>query len=418
MKIGFMGMGKLGLPCALAIESQGHEVLGYDINPRIADILKTKKLPYREAGAQELLDQSQIQMVELPQLARESGIIFMAIETPHGYMFEGITRIPSNRKDFNYSFLRQGLRMLDHALSSVAESRIIVVISTVLPGTIDQIIRPNLSHHIRLCYNPFFIAMGTCIHDFLNPEFVLLGGEDQEILSQVEAFYQTLHQRPVVKMSIASAELTKVAYNTFIGMKIVFANTLMEICHKLPGPDVDEVTSALALATDRLISSRYLTAGMGDGGGCHPRDSIALSGLAQRLKLSHNLFGDIMKAREDQTEFLADVICQWAGRYNQEVTILGEAFKAETNLTVGSPSILLKNILDERELAVISYDPWVRSEMVFESRFTDPGLFFIGTCHEEFKSYRFPPLSTVIDPFRYISPQQDVQIISIGRARK
>ena len=109
-------------------------------------------------------------------------------------------------------------------------------------------------------------------------------------------------------MQIESAELTNVAYNTFIGFKIVFANALGEICETLGLGNVDEVTEALALATDRLISGKYLKAGMGDGGGCHPRDQIAMSYLAQKLNLSTDPFTWLAKSRDAQTLRQAEII--------------------------------------------------------------------------------------------------------------
>ena len=112
-------------------------------------------------------------------------------------------------------------------------------------------------------------------------------------------------------MSIDSAELTKVAYNTFIGMKIVFANTLMEICHKSPGANVDDVTGALKKARRRLLGPLYLDGGMGDGGGRHPRDNIAMSWLARKLPLSHDMFENLLTARECQTEWLVELMCAY-----------------------------------------------------------------------------------------------------------
>ena len=183
----------------------------------------------------------------------------------------------------------------------------VIIISTVLPGTIDREIRPLFNKHMALCYNPFFIAMGTTIKDFLNPEFVLFGSEDDEAAEEATGFYSSLHDRPVYRTTVKNAELVKVAYNTFIGMKITFVNTLMEICHK-SGCDVDAVTDALKMADDRLISTKYLTAGMGDGGGCHPRDNIAMSWLANELDMSYDWFDSIMMQREHQTEWLAQLV--------------------------------------------------------------------------------------------------------------
>jgi UDPglucose 6-dehydrogenase len=231
--------------------------------------------------------------------------------------------------------------------------------------------------------------------------------DDEEAAEKAESFYKTLHNRPFYKTRIKNAELIKVAYNTFIGMKIAYANTMMEICHKI-GADVDAVTGAMSLATERLISGKYLSGGMGDGGGCHPRDNIAMSWLAKKLDLSYDFFESLMIGREQQTEWLADLIQDHEG----PVTILGKAFKEETNLTVGSPSILLKNILEERGIEVSMYDPHVDSH---ELDLSTSGVFFIGTKHSEFNNYKFSKGSIVLDPWRYISDQEGVEVIRIGQ---
>ena len=188
--------------------------------------------------------------------------------------------------------------------------------------------------------------MGTTIKDFLSPEFVLFGYDDAGAADVAEGFYSTLHSRPVYRTTIKNAELIKVSYNTFIGMKITFVNTLMEICHKT-GCNVDQVTDAIKMANERLISDKYLTAGMGDGGGCHPRDNIAMSWLGSNIDISHNFFDDLMMAREHQTDWLADLIVEQDQDY-REIYILGKAFKPETNIVTGSPSVLLDNLLKER----------------------------------------------------------------------
>jgi UDPglucose 6-dehydrogenase len=191
-------------------------------------------------------------------------------------------------------------------------------------------------------------------------------------------------------------------------MKIVFANTLMEICHKIPGTNVDEVTNALNLAKDRLISPKYLSGGMGDGGACHPRDNIAMSWLARELGLSYDLFESVIKAREKQTEWLADLI----QGYNLPIVILGKSFKPETNIVTGSPALLLKNILEERGHRVTAYDPYVDAEKPdFKA-----SIFIIGTKHPDFLDFDFPENSVVIDPWRYINKpeKRNVKVISVG----
>lgn len=407
MNIGFVGLGKLGLPCALAVESKGHKVWGYDIDPKVEEILKTKHLPYREIWAQDHLDKSEIRFSSIAEVVKNSEVIFVPIQTPHDQRFEGTTRIPEERVDFDYSFLRAGIGDLADEIAMQGEEKVVIIISTVLPGTIEREIKPLLNDKVKLCYNPFFIAMGTTMRDFLNPEYVLFGVDDEEAAEKAEAFYKTLHDRPFYKTAIKNAELIKVAYNTFIGMKIAYANTMMEICHKI-GADVDEVTGAMSLATERLISGKYLSGGMGDGGGCHPRDNIAMSWLAKKLDLSYDFFESLMMGREQQTEWLADLIQEHEG----PLTILGKAFKEETNLTVGSPSILLKNILEERGAEVAMYDPHVDSH---ELDLTASGVFFIGTKHSEFADYEFAKGSVVIDPWRYIPDQEGITVIRVGQ---
>jgi UDPglucose 6-dehydrogenase len=242
--------------------------------------------------------------------------------------------------------------------------------------------------------------------DFLHPEFVLFGVHDRTAAAKAERFYRTIHDRPFYETSVENAELIKVAYNTFIGMKIAFANTLMEICHKTPGTDVDQVTDALKLATDRLISPRYLTAGMGDGGGCHPRDNIALSWLARKLDLSFDLFEMTIVARERQANWLTGLMME----YELPKVILGKSFKPESSLEVGSPSILCMNLLVAKGYEVTMYDPYIDRVM---PQFT-ASVFLIGTKHSEFEHFKFPKGSVVIDPWRYVKRTEGVKVIHVG----
>ena len=267
MRVGFMGLGKLGLPCALASEAAGHEVIGYDPNPAVAGYIKDKKIPYREEGTPELLVNTRIRVVSVEEMVANTDLIFVAVQTPHDPLYEGVTRIPNTRVDFNYDWLITAVKQLNEAIEDQGVDKPVVVISTVLPGTMDSKIVPLLGPHFKLCYNPFFIAMGTTVYDFTHPEFVLFGMSDEKTADLAERFYKTIHNAPFYRCSIKSAELIKVAYNTFISTKLAFVNNLMEICHHT-GADVDEVTNALKLARERLISPKYLNAGMGDGGGC------------------------------------------------------------------------------------------------------------------------------------------------------
>jgi len=417
MNVGFLGLGKLGLPVALAVESKGHKVLGTDINPFTLRNIRFKTLDYKEKGAQELLNNSKIELKSIEQIVKESDIIFVPIQTPHEEKYEGITRIPKERADFNYEYLKNGLSELTEEIERQGVDKTVVIISTVLPGTIRKHIKPILKSHTKLCYNPFFIAMGTTIDDFLNSEIILFGVDDEQAAKKAEEFYKTINNSPFFKTTLENAELIKVVYNTFISTKISMINTIMETCHHLPNTNVDEVSRALSLCTKKIISPKYLYGGMGDGGGCHPRDNIALSYLADKLNLSYNWYDNIMKQREKQTEWLVSLIIQYKGEL--PINILGKCFKPETNLTLGSPSILLKNILEEKGFNVFMWDPWVDKEnvnIVIENREwnTKPQLYFIGTKHDVWNHFNFKPGDCVIDPFRYLKLPEGVQYIPIG----
>ncbi|MGH2461509.1 MAG: nucleotide sugar dehydrogenase [Chloroflexota bacterium] len=419
MKVGMIGLGKLGMPVALAMALKGHDVMGYDVDPRRMQktcFAHQEIGPNGEPSIEPLLRDSSLRFGSLDAVTRHAEIIFVAVQTPHQPRYEGVTPLPAERRDFDYQHLVDAVGNLATAIEANGEDRVVIVISTVLPGTVRREILPRINDRVKLCYNPFFIAMGTTIRDFLNPEFVLFGVRDDLAAAKAEEFYRTLHGRPFYRTSIENAELIKVAYNTFISMKIGFANTLMEICHKVPGCDVDEVTGALTLATTRLLGPQYMRGGIGDGGGCHPRDNIALSWLARNLDLSYDWFENVMLCRERKTVWLADLIEEHHRRRGfprRTVGIYGRAFKAGTNLTVGSPATLLANILIERGFEVEMYDPFVDEGAC---PFDREGVYFVATNHPDFAraSWPFVPGSVVLDPWRFIPRRADVEVIPIG----
>ena len=184
----------------------------------------------------------------------------------------------------------------------------------------------------------------------------------------------------------------------------------MEMCHKLPNTNCDDVMNALAMGTDRILAESYWSGGMGDGGGCHPRDNIALSWLSRELNLSHNWFDNIMKQREKQTDWLCDLVEEHCE--DKKILILGKSFKSETNITTGSPSILLKNILEERGHKVSMWDPYVDIHKLLTGK--EPMVYFIGTKHPDFTSYSYNQGSIIIDPWRYIPEQNNCEVIHIG----
>ncbi len=416
MRIGMIGLGKLGLPCALGMESKGHEVRGYD--PKFMNYLSTmyskmlNALDARsygvenEAGVDDLLSESRIETAPLDNIVNWADILFVAVQTPHNQEYGGETPAPTTRRDFDYNYLGTAVR----EIVTIKPDAFIVIISTVLPGTLRRFILP-IAPKAKIVYNPYFIAMGTVLKDFTNPEFVLLGSDNVDSYNTLRKFYASIHDKHVVATTIENAEFIKVAYNVFIGLKIGFANMLMEVCHKTPNANVDDVSAALKLATDRLISPAYLDGGMGDAGGCHPRDQIALSWLLDELKISYNICNAIIDNREAQTNWLADLIIEQHRLTGLPIVLMGMAYKPNTHLTLGSAGVLLAEMLEARGYPVLLCDPFALQRQKVP---TEPSLFFISTKHDQYKLYDFPPESVVIDPFRYVVTAADVKYIPIG----
>ena len=254
MKIGFIGLGKLGLPVALGIESKGHDVYGYDLNKNIHNDIINKKIKYHEKHADELLKKTKIKILGLEEVIRKSQIIFVPIQTPHHKKYEGITDLPKERKDFDYKYLANGIKMISKVLDKLKINKTIIIISTVLPGTMKKKIFPQASKYAKIGYNPFFIAMGTTIDDFLYPEFILFGSNDRKVSVVAKNFYKSITNSFFFETTIENAELIKVVYNTFISTKIAYINSITELTHKLPNTNIDDVTTALNLSTKRIVS--------------------------------------------------------------------------------------------------------------------------------------------------------------------
>lgn len=424
MKVGFVGTGKLGLPVSLVYCSKGHDVLCYDINPCFykgvpaVDLLFKEELcPDNKISLQQWLKDHPMQNMyahtqSMIDVVKFADILFVAVQTPHDPRFEGTTRLLPELADFEYKYLQEAMKAISDAADSCGKDIIVSVISTVLPGTMRRDIVPLLSSHVKLCYNPYFIAMGTVANDCLYPEFILLGNWDAEATKVVVDFYKTITESPVYTTTIENAEMIKVSYNTFIGTKIALANTIMELCHFLPNTDCDTVMDALFLADKRLISKSYLRGGMGDGGGCHPRDNIALSWLSEKVGLQFNWYDSIMTAREKQTDFLANCIeKEWKTR-QLPVVLLGKSFKANTAISVGSPAILLGNILTEKKIPFVFYDPFCEPDVSLQS---NSSIYFVSCAHTCFETLVLPSGSVLLDPHRkYRNCIQDGIYIPIG----
>lgn len=379
--------------------------MGYDVDPMRMSL---DAWPSFEAHPWDTLPE--IRFGSLEDTVRHGEIVFVAVQTPHAPRYEGATKVPAERIDFDYTWLCDSIRAVSVAMDAIEGERTVVVISTCLPGTIRERVVPLLHPRIRLAYSPLLIAMSQVVADYYSPEFAILGGDDD---GRVEQFLGTIHAAPVRRMSIESAELTKVAYNVAISAKIVQANALMEIAEKLPGVNLEDVTGTLKLATDRIVSSKYMDGGGPDAGACHPRDLIAMSALARRLDLSFDLFGAVAECRDAQTEWLAREAATTATAMRLPIVVAGLAYKSGVSLTQGSGGRLVCSLLLDMGHAFDTFDPVVNPDT---PRPTAPAVFLVMTKHPDFAALEWPAGSVVIDPHRYIPEREGVTVHRVGES--
>jgi UDPglucose 6-dehydrogenase len=416
--VGVMGLGKVGLILAMVLDVHGkHNVYGYDPARRPTDILAGRVDPPQETGIGGLLDTNKVTSVgSADLLVANADVIFVSVQTPHPPLYDGTTPVPEETKDFDYTHLVSAVRQLSRAADRQQQQITIAVVSTVLPGTCDRLLRPLLTPMAKLVYTPSLISLGSVADDLMDPEFVILGADSYDDAHEVDKIYSSLHARSVTTMSIPSAELAKVAYNAFTSMKIVFANTVLEIADKT-GADADAVTDTLSLATQNLLSPKYLRGGMGGGGYCHPRDVVALSHLAERLGLSADLFGFLAQAREAQSSWLASVVLDQHELTGLPVVILGNAYRPGSDLSGGSAALLLFNQLAEF-VPLYTIDPHTNPDQTWEQvekTASSPAVFVIGCDHPEFPGLRFASGSVVVDPSGRMPDRPGVTVIRLGR---
>jgi UDPglucose 6-dehydrogenase len=405
MKIGFIGVGKLGMPCAEAIAQKGHSVTGYDITEKYSNHI-------------DIVD-------SIEACVYDKDIVFIAVPTPHDPAYDG--RLPTAHlapKDFNYSTV---IDCITEANRYMNKKQLLVLISTVLPGTTRKEFVPLIAN-TRFVYNPYLIAMGSVAWDMVNPEMVMIGtenGSETGDAKQLVDFYKTVMENdPRYEIGTwDECECIKVFYNTFISAKIGLVNMIQDVAVRQGNIDVDVVTNALARSTMRIMGPQYMTAGMGDGGACHPRDNIALRFMADKLNLGYDLFDSIMHAREIQAENLAKELVKHASANKMGIFIHGKAYKPGVEYCDGSYSLLVGHYCTQLGFAPTYIDPLTGDDV--------NGCYgVILLAHNRKITYEYRGFdetqnlyckiekgSIVVDPWRTFK-SEDVTVIHYGNTRK
>ncbi len=348
-----VGLGKLGLCLAVCLAERGFDVLGVDIDPHLVDLVNRGIAPWHEPGLADLL-------------ARHAGHGFRATTchadaSAHGNMTFVLVPTPSAAEgDFSNRFIASALTSLAQSLTT---DHLFVISSTVFPGAIEGALIPlierasgrRLNEGFDVCYAPDFVALGNCINGFLRPDLVVIGESAPAAGARVESVYRQLcvNQPVLARMSLISAEVAKVSLNTYITMKISFANTLANLCERIPGADVDAITQAIG--ADRRISPHYFRGGTAFGGTCFPRDVHAFTQLAASRGAQSELIAAIDRVNTHQQDHLAEVVLN-ASAPGAVIGVIGAAFTSGTPVITESAAVKLIPVLLQNNRRVVAQD--------------------------------------------------------------
>jgi len=407
--IGFIGLGKLGLDCA-EVFAEKHTVRGYDIYPRSSATVK---------------------VCSIEETVNESEWIFIAVQTPHAEGYDG--SVPSSHmqpRDFGHDAVKQAISDINKYAKTPKK---VVLISTVLPGTTRRHFVPMLESQHQFLYNPYLIAMGSVKWDMVNPEMIMIGTQDgnpNALAGELIDIYRTIMQNnPRYEVGTwDECEAIKIFYNTFISAKVGLANMIQDFAMKIGNINVDVVTDALSKSTMRIMGPKYMTAGMGDAGACHPRDNIALRWLAEEYEIGYDLFDTIMHAREIQAENLAKFLVVQAQKHNLPIVIHGKAYKPDVPYCIGSYSTLVGFYVEQAGHRVTYVDPLADDSTNVVANVDHPAVFlwahnrkityeYTGD-QEDTKPYcEIKPGSVVVDPWRKMCDITGLTVIHYGNTR-
>ncbi len=356
--VSIVGLGKLGASMVAAIASRGGEVIGVDVNPAAVAAVAAGRAPVQETDLEATLAANRARIratLDVAEAVRDSAITFVIVPTPS-----------DARGAFTFDAAAKAFEAIGRALRDKDTYHVVVLTSTVLPGTTRHALLPVLERAsgkrageaFGVCYSPEFIALGSVIRDFLNPDFTLIGEIDARAGEALEAYYAQVmvNHPPARRMSIENAELAKISVNSFVTMKITFANMLASLCEAIPGADVDVVTQALG--SDGRIGSKYLTGGLGYGGPCFPRDNVALAFLARALG-TPALGPEATDTANVQIPARVVATLTPLVPPGGTVGILGLAYKPASHVVEAAQGAALADACAARGFRVVAYDPLV-----------------------------------------------------------
>lgn len=354
MNISIIGTGYVGLVSGTCFAKLGHNVICVDIDEQKVDKINNGISPIFEKDLEEILQRYSNKInatTSFKKAIQNSEITFICVGTPS-----------KENGDIDLTYIDQAIREIGMELKNKNNFHIIVIKSTVLPGTTQNHVLPLLEKvsgkkvgkDFGLGMNPEFLREGVAVDDFLHPDRVINGCHDNETKKILSTLYKDF-SCPIITTSTTVSEMIKYASNCFLATKISFINEIGNICKEL---DIDVYDVADGMGRDKRIERSFLNAGIGWGGSCFPKDTKALCSWAKKEKISNTLINSVITVNDEQPLQLIKILKKYIPNLeNKKIGVLGLAFKPDTDDIRDSRSIPLIQKLLEEKVEVIAYDP-------------------------------------------------------------
>ena len=357
MKISIVGLGFVGLSLAAVLSAKGNNVFGIDVDENKCTSIKKGISPFFEPDLEKTLRiglKKNLKISNDFSMIKNADIIFVTVGTPQ-----------SNSGAIELSIMKNAIKMIGKIMSNSKKNQIILIKSTVTPGSMENIILPILEKTSKrkagkdfgLISNPEFLQESSAIKDTKYPHAVVLGGYQTKFMDKAKKIFSKFHPNtPIIITNHQTAEMIKYANNSFLATKISFINQLSNICQKIPGANIDDVAKTIGL--DPRIGKLFLNAGPGYGGSCLPKDMKALINFADSVGIKPTLLNAVEKTNEKQLEDIILKIDKTLGKLkNKRITILGTSFKPDTDDIRDSIAIELIKKLLKKETSITIFDP-------------------------------------------------------------
>jgi len=432
--ISIVGLGKLGTPIAVSWASRDFDVIGVDMDKNKVLNINKGISPVFEPEVEKLLKyyKKNIKATSSMEIAiKNTNFTIIIVATP--------SEIGGK---FSLKYILPACQKIGRCLKEKRDFHTVIISSTVVPGDMNTIKNQleissgkKCGKDFGLGYVPEFVALGSVVKNYLNPEFVLIGTSDERSKREIFSLFRYFHKdnESIIKeMNFINTEMAKISLNVYLTMKISFANTLAEICEKLPEGNVDEVTTAIG--TDSRIGAKFLKGGLGFGGTCFPRDNKAFLYITENIKSQSLLSNATDNVNNKQIERIVKMILDHCN-YNGNVGIIGITFKSGTNVLEKSQALEIAQKIASRGITVNIYDPlgesidWgkVLQSNIYkcfsvESCICDADVVLISQQDSTLKDIQlsmFKKNSTIIDCWRILDKrifenQNKVKYIQIG----